>query len=75
MSSVTSATAASVATVRSDGWLRRIGIAVMRAHQIRRSRWALRALSDETLKDIGVARSEIDFVAQSLFDKPQARKA
>jgi uncharacterized protein YjiS (DUF1127 family) len=41
---------------------------VVRAYQVGRARAALSALSDATLKDIGVSRSEIDFVAERMVD-------
>ena len=71
------ATAASVAVPRSDAanLFRRAGRALVRAWQVRKSRAALSALSDETLRDIGVTRSEIDFLAESLVNVPTRQRA
>jgi uncharacterized protein YjiS (DUF1127 family) len=68
------ASSASLAVVQPDGWLRRAVGAFVRAYRIQRGRLALRALSDETLRDIGVARSEIDFLAEALVNDPTMKR-
>jgi uncharacterized protein YjiS (DUF1127 family) len=70
------AVAASVAVPQSDAanLFRRAGRALARAYQVRKSRAALGALSDETLRDIGVARCEIDFLAESLVNAPTRQR-
>ncbi len=42
--------------------------AAVRAYRVERRRHALSALSDRTLKDIGIARSEIDYIAGTMED-------
>jgi len=42
--------------------------AVVRVYRVERRRRALSELSDRTLKDIGVARSEIDYIAGTMAD-------
>ena len=49
-------------------WFGRLVHAAIRTYRVGRSRSALASLSDRTLKDIGVNRSEIDFIAASMAD-------
>jgi len=49
-------------------WFGRFVHAAVRTYQMSRSRSALASLSDRTLKDIGVNRSEIDFIAAAMVD-------
>jgi uncharacterized protein YjiS (DUF1127 family) len=48
--------------------LRRVVARLMRAHAIRVRRRLLRELPDYLLKDIGLSRSDIDYVAQAIVD-------
>jgi uncharacterized protein YjiS (DUF1127 family) len=50
------------------GWFIRAARAVLRAYRVGRCRRALSMLSDHTLKDIGITRSEIDFLADAMVD-------
>jgi len=51
-----------------SGLLRRVVARVMRAHAIQVRRRLLRELPDHLLKDIGLSRSDIDYVAQAIVD-------
>jgi uncharacterized protein YjiS (DUF1127 family) len=61
--------AASIDQSCKSGWLTRAFRAAARAYRVGRCRRALSALSDHTLKDIGIARSEIDCRARMMADR------
>jgi uncharacterized protein YjiS (DUF1127 family) len=64
--------AVSGASINQSGkpsWLALFLQAVVRAYRVGRCSRALSALSDHTLKDIGIARSEIDYLASVMADR------
>jgi uncharacterized protein YjiS (DUF1127 family) len=70
MSATTLAARADVTSGRATrlGLLRRLVARIVRAHAIRMQRRLLDTLPDHMLRDIGLCRSDIDYVARAIAD-------